>query len=296
MTNSMTREGTSLMWWRKKCWLALALSLSIALLVWTQMGMYAIHLLFGTHLHINVFQLCTSLFRENSLLFYTVQGMLSGLIVYTVLMTIYHVIQQGVQLTKFNIRLAVLRDEQRTGQLADALGLEQGRLAVIRQEQPLAFTVGFWRPVIVLSSGLLALLNEEELEAVIEHESFHQKNKDACKLWTLRLIAEGLWFIPLTRWSYQSYHILSEVLADQYAISRMGTARGLGSALLKLIRIRMPMEGAAAVSFSGGSINYRLQQLLQPQQQPPVRLEKAALLISVVVLLLLMTMFLLAIA
>lgn len=284
------------MWWRKKSWLALALSLSIAWFVWTQMGMYAAHLLFGTHLHINVFKMCTALFSENSLFFYAMQGLLSGLIVYTVAVTLFRAVQQGLQSRSFNARMALLRDESLTCQLAAAFGLAQGRLVVIRHEQPLAFTVGFWRPVIVLSSGLLALLEDEELEAVVEHESFHQKNRDARKLWMLQRIAEGLWFIPLTRWSYQSYQILSEVLADRYAIERMGSERGLGSALLKLIRTRAPMEGAAAVvPFSGGSINYRLRMLLHPQQHPPVELEKEALLISIAVLLLLMTMFALAV-
>lgn len=49
-------------------------------------------------------------------------------------------------------------------------------ILVVNAEQPLAFTLGFRRPFIVFSTGLIRLLDFDELEAVVEHEAFHQRN------------------------------------------------------------------------------------------------------------------------
>lgn len=281
----------------KKSVFALVLSISIAVFVWTQMLMYAAHLLLGINLHMNIFKFCTSLFKENSILYTGVVVALNGLIIYTVLMTLFRLVQQYILTRKFGIRLQQLHIEELTETITSRFGRKRGSLRVISQEQPLAFTAGFRNPCIVLSTGLLRMLDPCELEAVIEHETFHQQNFDARKLFVLQLISQGLWFIPLTRWSYQNYQILSELLADHYAIRRMGSELGLGSALLKLIKTRMPDSSAAGVvCFSGYSVNYRLQQLLNPEENIPVRLEIEAIVISISMLLMFLTMTVLAVA
>ena len=41
--------------------------------------------------------------------------------------------------------------------------------------------MGFVRPKIVLSTGLMSLLNDDELKAVIYHEMYHKENRDPLK-------------------------------------------------------------------------------------------------------------------
>jgi hypothetical protein len=55
-----------MMRWQRKSSLVLALSLLIAGLVWSQMGMYLAHIMFGVNLQVNFFKFCLSLFKEKS--------------------------------------------------------------------------------------------------------------------------------------------------------------------------------------------------------------------------------------
>src|SRR5580704_9919941 len=58
---------------------------------------------------------------------------------------------------------------------ADILDMHEPDLFIMDQPQPNAFTFGCERPFIVLHSGLVDLLDEEELMAVIGHELGHIK-------------------------------------------------------------------------------------------------------------------------
>lgn len=189
-----------------------------------------------------------------------------------------------------------LRNNEFTESLIDEFKPNNSNLIVIEHQQSMAFTMGFRNPLIVLSSGLIDMLEHHELAAVVEHETFHQSNYDSLKIFILQLISHSMWFIPLTGWAYQNYKIISELLADEYAIERTGSELGLGSALLKLIKNSFSNEAAPVlVHFSDGTVNYRLQQLVDPQREIPVKLGIASMMISIHVLLLLMGMIILAI-
>ena len=54
-----------------------------------------------------------------------------------------------------------------------------------------AFTAGWWRPRIFLASQLERLLTEDELTAVIRHESVHAKERDPLKLSVMRFPRPG---------------------------------------------------------------------------------------------------------
>ena len=53
------------------------------------------------------------------------------------------------------------------------------KLGILESIEPNAFTIGYGeRSYVVLTSGLLEVLNQSELEATIAHELGHIKNKD----------------------------------------------------------------------------------------------------------------------
>lgn len=282
--------------WQKKSYLVLVLSLIIALAVWSQMGMYVAHHVFGFNLNMNFFKFCLSLFREDSFYYFIVFYLLNALIAYTVLITVFKVIQQYAVSSRFKKKILTMRNDRLTDTVIREFKPANPNLIVIEHEQSMAFTMGFRRPIIVLSSGLISMLDRDELEAVVEHETFHQKNYDAMKIFILQLISQSLWYIPLTKWSYQNLKIISELLADEYAIHRTGSELWLSSALLKLIRNCFSKDIRPVLThFSDGDINYRLQQLVDPQSHIPVKLQTASILISLYVLILYMSMIALAI-
>lgn len=70
---------------------------------------------------------------------------------------------------------------KRVVRLAEHLRLAN-RVDVVRSEQPYAYCYGLLRPRICLSTGLVHLLDDEELEAVLLHERYHLQNYDPLKI------------------------------------------------------------------------------------------------------------------
>lgn len=286
-----------MMCWKRRSVFVVALSFAIAFFVWSQMGMYIAHLLFGVDVEVNFFKLCISLFKEESLYYFLVIFLLNAFIAYTVLLTLYKVAEQYVLSKRFKTKLSHLNNHELTTLFNQKFNRKKNDILVIDHDQSLAFTHGFIKPTIVLSTSLIKILENHELEAVVQHETYHQKNYDSLKIFILQLISQGLWFIPITKWSYQNYKIISELLADKYAISKTGSELGLSSALVKLIKICFKENARPMlVHFSDESVNYRLQQLVSPKNSIPVSLNKRSVFISIQVLIFLMAMIIIAIA
>jgi hypothetical protein len=95
-----------------------------------------------------------------------------------------------------------------------------------------AFTVGFLRPRIVVSEGLLALLDERELLSVLAHERHHARRRDPLRRALVRAVCDGLWFVPGLRATAATHAAISELAADAVAMERAG-AQPLASALVK---------------------------------------------------------------
>lgn len=283
------------MWWRKKSLYLFVLSISLATIVWLQMGMFLTHLVFGTQLKMNFFRFCLSLFMEDSFYYFLVIFLFNTLLAYILFVTVIKIIKQIILSQRFYKKIKEWKDHDYSRFISEKHGRLEN-IIVVKNSNTLAFTMGFIKPSIVLSTGLIQMLEEDELKAVIEHESFHQNNHDPLKIFILELIAHSLWFIPLTKWCHQNYTIISEILADEHAIKKLGSQLELSSALLKLITYAPAKPSPTLVHFSGGSINYRLQQLVEPKQSIPVKLTSGNILISIHVLLFFMGMVLLTIA
>lgn len=282
--------------WRKKSSFVFSLSVIIAVFVWAQMGMYLAHLMFGVSLKMNIFKFCLSLFKENSFYYFIMIIIMNILIAHSVLFTVIKTVQQFVLSRRFNNKIMSFQNIKLTDHIKAEYRLQNQNIIIVDHDQLMAFTLGFRRPLIVLSSALVRILDEHELEAVIEHETFHQKNYDSIKIFMLQIISQTLWFIPLTKWTYENYKITSELSADEYAIKQTGSELGLGSALLKLINNYFNDRTAPILAhFADRTVNYRLQQLVEPMGGIPVKLKTSAIVISIHVLLLFMSMTVLAI-
>ncbi|EOQ16397.1 MULTISPECIES: M56 family metallopeptidase [Bacillus cereus group] len=125
-----------------------------------------------------------------------------------------------------------------------------------------AFTIGLFRPKVVMSEGLLQTFSNEEIDAIIFHEEYHQKNWDPLKLFCFTLLAEGMMYIPILKGLLQRYHTYQELAADKYAMQKMESSFELGSALLKLIKIKTMENRCVTASFAKTAINLRIEQVL----------------------------------
>lgn len=164
----------------------------------------------------------------------------------------------------------------------------QRDIVVIHSDQPLAFTFGFLKPRIVLSTKLLNMLDKHEIEAVVLHENYHREHYDPLKMYLVSLLSSTLWFLPvLNRWLYD-YRMMRELLADEAAIRTMGSQLELGSALLKLLKKGWVDQPITSVSFADQTVNVRLKKLVDCEADVSLAPKRNASLISIAILFLFM--------
>lgn len=106
---------------------------------------------------------------------------------------------------------------------------------VIASARPIAATRGWWRPVILVSAGLVEALTDDELAAVLIHEESHAANRDPLRTFVLQTVAEGLFFLPVLRKVTAAYQERRELDADALAFGLQRDWRPLASALLKVL-------------------------------------------------------------
>lgn len=147
--------------------------------------------------------------------------------------------------------------------LARATGLD-GRLDLVADDRAFTFCFGFWRPRVCLSTGLVALLDDQELAAVLRHEAHHLRHRDPLKILLGRSLASLLFFLPLAGALRNGFLAGKELCADAEA-SRSGGEMPLARALYKLLRAERPIWPAGVLAVGAFSpTEARLRQLIEP--------------------------------
>ncbi|MBD2871106.1 M56 family metallopeptidase [Paenibacillus arenilitoris] len=256
--------------WKRRSKALIMSSTAISLFIMIQMGMYVTEKLSGVALR-NVFDHCTSLLQKIGMpwLAFAVD-----LLVATTPLLAVALLGNQLYLSRRAYRkLSALRNEALAADLNEAYSGGKDEILVVSHPDPIALTMGFVRPRIVLSTGLIQLLDEGELEALIRHEQFHLIHRDPLKTFLMVVCSAVIWYVPILKWSRKQYTAAREVLADAYAIDATGSAEHLGSALLKLLRNnRTKRYPFAYASFAESSINYRIKHLIDPQAEYAFRL------------------------
>lgn len=89
-------------------------------------------------------------------------------------------------------------------------------------EEVFAFCHGLRSPQVVVSSGLVDLLGEQELRAVLAHEARHAASRDPLRVAVLRTIASVTAFFPVLGDLAVREAARREVAADRWAVSQVG--------------------------------------------------------------------------
>lgn len=161
--------------------------------------------------------------------------------------------------------------------LAEAMGLG-GRVDVVDDGHPYAFTYGWRCPRIAVSRALLETLDSSELQAVLLHELYHVRQHGPARLALVRAIARGLFFLPATSDLARSYTALEELAADGFAIYRLGDRWALASALVKVGRCQQQPAGLVVAQVAGAdtSLSLRARQILSHPHPVRVPLARSA--------------------
>lgn len=124
-----------------------------------------------------------------------------------------------------------------------------GRVTLVDDVDAYAFAAGLARPRIWLSSGLLALLDEAELAAVLRHERHHLGRRDPLRVLLARSLAHGLFFLPAASALRDLYMEAKEREAD----AASGANHDLAAALLKLVRAGSHLPAGASLAAAGSA-------------------------------------------
>lgn len=97
-----------------------------------------------------------------------------------------------------------------------------------------AFSTGYFKSEIYLSTGLVDRLSENELNAVLLHEKHHIKHKDNIKLSAILFMKDWFFFIPVFKTLSMLFHELIERKADKKVVKTLGKPLELARLLLRM--------------------------------------------------------------
>ncbi len=162
---------------------------------------------------------------------------------------------------------------------AHAVGI--AALDLVEDGRPLAFCYGFVHPRVCLTTGMLDLLNADELRAVLLHEAHHVVSRDPLKILVSRALGIGLFFLPAAQDLRDRYLVGKEIAADASAAHTVRSELPLASALLKLLSHgggTLPSTVAAIGAFN--LTEERIQRMVRGAPAERARLDGRRLLLS----------------
>lgn len=183
-------------------------------------------------------------------------AMLAGFIAGT--LTLLQVVRDSRRITQQVDLLRVPRSE-RLERVAEPIGLGN-RYHLIQDVGRHAFCHGLIRPTVYVTTGLLAVLNDGELRAVLAHERAHLYSRDPLRTTIGRVLSRLLLFVPLHEEAYRAYRLRRELAADRAAVESTDLL-DLASALLKTLGGREPRVLFSAATVGFGDLDERINAL-----------------------------------
>ena len=153
---------------------------------------------------------------------------------------------------------------------------------------PIAFCIPGARPLLVLSSGIVAELDGAQLDAVIAHERAHLREHHHLLLLPFVAWRAALPVLPAAARAHDAVRDLVEMRADDVALTSLGCPDPRHTLAAAIVAAtggaggQVP-EGALAVA--GGPVAVRVRRLLAPAQPLPGWARSAALLCALALLL-----------
>ncbi len=145
--------------------------------------------------------------------------------------------------------------------------LQEGQInfRLLDHHLPFAGLVGWLQPQLVLSQGLLDLLDQEHLAAVIYHEEAHRFYEDCFWFFWLGYLKRVTFFLPRSEELWQALLLEREIRADRKAAETIDPLC-IAESLVAIITQGNKLTFAEAVAFS--PLEQRIEALLSPQNPP----------------------------
>lgn len=157
-----------------------------------------------------------------------------------------------------------LHTSKRLRNQLEKLAQPQEEYYLLDNEQPVVFTVGWWRSQIYVTSGLVAQCSEQDVKVILAHEHAHSQRLD-----NMRLLAASLFTLvlprQLARQLLSDLHLFIESACDFAAASRFGDLN-VAETLLKVQQLSPTQwqTGSKLVlsAFTGAEVEKRIKALI----------------------------------
>lgn len=127
---------------------------------------------------------------------------------------------------------------------------------------PASAHVGIWQPEILLTTGLLAHLDAEQMQAVVAHERAHAYYRDTFWFFGLGWLRAVTTWLPNTEALWQELLLLRELRADRRAAEE-NDSLALAEALLAVARYPLTFAEARCAPFNCAAPSERLQERIE---------------------------------
>ena len=140
--------------------------------------------------------------------------------------------------------------------LAEFERVTRVKVRIVETDDALAMALGGKSQSILVSRGLLTLLERDEIETVVAHEVMHLKHHDAEFKVFSRVLSRILFFDPFSKFFDPAVHREREYLADEMGGRSTGKPAALASAILKIADRGAPTKATWGLSIyaPGGGV------------------------------------------
>ncbi|MET3806628.1 hypothetical protein ABIB25_003644 [Nakamurella sp. UYEF19] len=248
----------------------------------------------GNNIATALFRWLQRLFDGQALVGMTGHGIISGTLATSAALILFGVLIRSVILTVRRRRAHRLLLDLLTGGrspvvTSDRCGVGSDRevgdlladVRILDHSMAVAYTLPGWHSRVVLSAGMLDLLDRAELVAVIDHEKAHVRSRHDLLVLPFQAWGTALGWLPGVRAAAESVAELTEMLADDWAVRRSSPAtlaRALATVALagvpgasgEIGPHRSPVAPLAQVTpaVAGRSVAARVERLLRPCPLP----------------------------
>ena len=140
--------------------------------------------------------------------------------------------------------------------------------------------VGFWRPVVLLPSGIEQHLSPSQLEAVVTHELSHVKYRDNLAAAFHMLVEAIFWFHPLVWWVGAQLIRERERACDEEVLRVCGEPDNYANGIVTVCKRYVEPHIACVAGVSGSDLRKRIEAIMGNQPTAVLRWWKKALLVG----------------
>ena len=207
----------------------------------------------------------TQLFSMHPFIFGAIV-VLSVLIIAFIVYAIFKLVKLVLQTRKFSdqyLANAKSKHSAKLRQIIFDLGLEKNSIIEIEDSRPVVFCFGLWKTMVCISSGLINLLEKDELKAVLLHEDSHLVAKEPLRLFIIKFFFSIFFFLPGIKTYLNKYITYSELAADERATNNFTDKSKLTKAIFKITQEeeRNMLRSGLALSFFTSTIDERVNKL-----------------------------------